>query len=694
MENRTVANDEYFAATDDPQKLASGMKDKITSYRNWASSRGLMDLWARKIGNYYGTAEGGNSSHAITRGGQEGELSLMKVNDLRALIQQQLILITGQRPAGRARAINSDTKSLKSARIGTAVSEYYMDFYSFEKKFITAAEIALLCDEAHLDMFWNRMGGDPIAVDPDTGEAEMSGDGELRVHTPWNTARDMGLPVDKQKWKIFSIRENKFDLAAMFPRFEDQIIHCLDDGLPEFDLNVYPIETDAITYHLLVHDRTPVLPKGRYAILIGDEIVLDMPLPFKDYPVGRMAAADVIEGAIGYCAANDLMGLEMLTDALHSIIASNEITFGGQNLVGPDNENIKITDIAKGLRYFEVPPDLVDKLKALELCKTPAEVFNYITKIDGKKDSMVGTNSVVRGQPEGQLAGASGSALALIQAQAISYNSGTQKSYFGVMSEMMTKFIGMLALYADTERVAQISGKVKSRGLKEFRYTGKELSGVSSVTYEIVNPMSQTLGGRLTMAQDLLKAGQCKSPKQYINVVETGQVDDLIQDDEADGMLILEENEWLREGKPFRALVTQMHEDHIKSHTSQITLDDQSDPDFVNRVTDHIQEHVDMWQGLSQNNPGLLIATNQKILPPPPPPPGLMPPGAPPMPQAQNPQPQPRPTQLAPVGKNIGGGEPPAMRKADEIKQPMLPKVAGTGERAFVPGVTNSPMNQ
>ena len=448
-----------------------------------------------------------------------------------------------------------------------------------------------------------------------------------------------------------------------------------DDDLPELEMNEIPDGSDSIYMHLLVHDRTAAVPQGRYALMMAGRIVLDTSLPYAEYPIERMAPSDVIDGPIGYSSANDILALEQVTDALHSVITTNQITFGGQCIVSPEGANINHTDLGKGVRVFELPPDLVDKLRPLQLTQTPAEVFNYVNMLGSKKEQAVGSNSVVRGQPEGQLAGASGQAFALIQAQAISFNSGIQRSYFKLLSGSMTKLIGVLRLYADTPRVAKIVGKSKAQGLKEFKYTGNDLSAISSIVYELVNPMSQSFGGRLTMAQDLLKAGQIKSPKMYINLVQTGQPDSMTDDDEADQMLILEENEWLTEGKPVRAIITQMHADHIKSHTSQITLEMiAGDPDAVGRILNHVQEHIDIWQQASMQNPGILIATGQQPLMPPP---QMMPPMG-----GQLPAPGGNP------GPMVGNGQAPVMAKAAEVRPPNLPNIAGTKEKPPVPGVT------
>ena len=666
---------EYFAAAEDPNELAAGMSQKITEWRTWYASRGLNQLQTKKLKNYYGISQGGNTSMAVTRGGSEGELSLVKVNDLRNLIQHQLVIITSQRPAGIAKAINSDSKALQASRVGTAVAEFYMTQVGFEARYVEAAEIALVCDESFVEGVWDTSMGEVVGMDPVTGEVMNAGDGMINVHCPWFVARDPGFKVATQKWYIITKKANRFDRAKQYPKYATHILSCANDELPEVPMDYIPDGSDAIYEHWLIHDRTPSLPQGRYSLMIGGEIVLDTELPFKDFPVDRMAASDVIDACIGYAAANDILALEEVTDALHSIVVTNQVNFGGQCFVCPQNSGLKFADLAKGVRVFELPMNMIDKFKPLDLLHTPPEVFNYITMLGNKKDQTVGVSSVTKGQPEGQLAGASGSALALVQAQAISFNSGGQRAWFQLLGKSMTKFIRILAKWADVPRIAAIAGKSKMAGIKQFKYTGKDLQMVSSLVYEMVNPALQTLGGRMTLGDTLIKIpGMIKSPKQYIDLVVTGQPDVLWDDDVADQMLILEENEALIDGEDVDAIITEMHEDHIKSHMSLITNEaKKKDPGLVVKVTKHVLMHIGLWTEATLTNPGLLIATGQKPLYPPQQPgvQGPGPDGGPP-PGAGGPD----------VGKSLmepqGGG------------MPSLPKVAGTDEKAQVPGVSNS----
>jgi hypothetical protein len=282
----------------------------------------------------------------------------------------------------------------------------------------------------------------------------------------------------------------------------------------------------------------------------------------------------------------------------------------------------------------------------------------------------VGANSVTLGNPEGQLAGASGSALALIQTQAVSFNSNTQKAYYAVLSSSMTKNIRVLAKYADTPRVARIVGKTNAANLKEFKYTGQDLKSVSSIVYELVNPISQTFGGRMALADNLLKIpGMITSPKQYITLATTGQLQVLLNPDEQKQILILEENEWLSEGKPVEAIITQNHADHIASHNAEITLEMiQDDPHTVGRILAHTQHHIDLWVEATINNPGLLIATGQQ-----------------PMAMGASQQGQ-GPVQAQ--GSGDGGAGVIQRPEVQEPNLPNLPTIAGTDqEKPVIPGV-------
>lgn len=687
---RAVQRDEYFATLPYySQEYLDCLVNKVSTYREYVQSSGKADVWQRSIANYFGVSSDGNkSSSQVTRGGEAGQFVMAKVNDYRNLIQHQLILITSQRPAGQAKAINSDPESTHQARIGSLLTEFYLSQVGWEQRFIRAAEISLFADEAFHCLEWDANAGDAVRpkVNPETGEPEgmvMTGDSELRIVAPWAMARDPYLnDAQAMQWGIYNYRVNKWDLAKQYPDAEKEILSAAKGKLRDYQFDRFEDkDTDQTTVFCLSHEPSPACEPGRLTLFVPDKVLLDVPFPYPEFNLYRTSQNDVVESCFGYTNNRDLLALEEVTDALHSICISNQTTFGAQAILGPKGSGLTHVEIAKGFAYFEVDPAHIDRIKPLQLTKTAPEIFQYIETLGRKKETLAGINSVVRGDPEGALRSNSGSALALVQAQSLQFNSGGQRSYYHSLSKVNTGHIKLLQKYAESEKVIRVTGKVQGQYLKEFRYDKNTLTNVSSVVFEAVDAAFQSIGGKIAVADNLLEKGMVKNARQYLTVVRTGSLDAFTEDDEADEIALKEENEKFREYEQVPVVASEDHESHIKSCASVIASpDSKKDPKLVQICLDHIQKHTDTWVQLSMTNPALLIATGQKVLPPPP---GM---GLPPSPTVDG----------APTGgggdqepSGDGGspapvmsGQPPVQTQAGEVKQPSMPTNPATKEKA------------
>lgn len=683
-------SDTYFATEErGSQNYLDGLIDKLNIYRDYCESTGKYAKWGRQVKNYYGVStDGTKASSQVTRGGESGELTLAKVNDFRNLIQHQLILITSQRPAGVAKSITSDPRSIYQSQIASLITEYYLSQVGWEQKFVQTAEGALVCDECFMALEWDFTSGQPIRPNPETGQMIMTGDSGLRVLYPWNVARDPYLSAAADmEWCIYSWRMNKFNLAIKYPVNAKAIIEGGARKIRDVPfVRINDSETDQTTVYCLTHKKSPLVPNGRFTLFVADAILQDIDSPFEEFNVYRMNQNDVMETPFGYSNNSDLLAIEEITDALHSIIMSNQTTFGGQCIIGPKGANFDHSQMGTGYTYFEVDPSLVDKIKPLQLTKSSPELFTYLETLNRKKETLAGINSVVRGDPEGALRSNSGSALALVQAQSLQFNSGGQRSYYQILSKVNTGHIKLHRRYADSERTIAIVGKAKQQFLKEFKYTKDDLSEVSSIVFEPVDATFQSIGGKVNIADNLLKQGMIKNTHQYINTVKSGSLDILTEDDEIMQTATKSENEDLREGKPVFVVDIENHEEHIQSHKAIIaTPESKRDPKLVQAVLAHIEEHKNRWQELSMQNPALLVATGQKVLPPPPPmmpqPPPMGTPGGPPVAGPNGPLPQNGKDNLP---KQLGPDQ-PVQHKASDVKQPLMPVNPGTGQRAPAP---------
>jgi hypothetical protein len=665
-------NDVYFATLPPySREFLDAAKEKINIYRDYCKQSGQSTRWELSLGSNYGSSPDGKNSWRVTPGGEFGELVQYKVNDYASLIKHQLVLAIQQRPAGIAKAINTDIKTLRDARIGSLLVEYYLSdpAHDFEADYVQALYLALLTSESFVVQDWDATKGDDVRPD-EMGQSIKTGDFVQEVYGIWNSACDIGAPSAKQPWRIFSGRVNKFDFAAKYPTYKDEIILDADygtsTGIRKPLMYQKPSEgTDYIEVHKLIHMPTDACPEGRYALFIADQVILDVAYPYPSKCFHRCSEMDMFETIFAHTSNYDLLSLEQVTDSLHSVILNNQTTFGVATIVGPKGGGIAQQELAKGLRYLELDPNLVDKIRPLELLSTPAEIFNYIGLLGQKKGEFSGINSILRGDPQGQLKGASGSAMALLQSQAISFNSGIQRAFYKLLSACGTGIIENLREFADEPRVVRIAGKQNREAVKEFKFDADTLKSVSTVVFEPVNPVLQTASGKLTVAQDLLQAGMLSSPKRYIEVLTTGNLNVLIEDDVAMEEAIIEENEKLSEGVPVIAVITENHQAHIAGHQSVICQPNaKQDANLVQNVLSHIQEHITLWQQASMNNPALLAATNQQVLPPMPMP-GMpvgvqqgqpMPAGFTPPEQAQNSQPDNQP-RLPQPPKNPATGE-------------------------------------
>jgi hypothetical protein len=167
-----------------------------------------------------------------------------------------------------------------------------------------------------------------------------------------------------------------------------------------------------------------------------------------------------------------------------------------------------------------------------------------------------------------------------------------------------------------------------------------------------------TTAGRVQMAEQLLQMNLVKTPQEYFEVLNTGKLDTVFENDLHQTLLIKQENEKMMQGNTPLVAPTDLHSIHIKEHSSVLSDSDiRENPDLIKVVNDHMQAHIN---ALVNTDPRLLQIIGEHPLPPlqPPQQPGQPPvPGAPSGPGGPGPGPQqgPPPQQPAPKAAPNGG---------------------------------------
>jgi hypothetical protein len=386
---------------------------------------------------------------------------------------------------------------------------------------------------------------------------------------------------------------------------------------------------DLIPLYTFYHKKTAALPDGRATLFLDSNTCLfDGALPYKRVPVSRIASDEQIDSPFAYTVAMDLLPIQKVYNALCSAICTNQAAFGVQNVLVPRSAAIAVTQLTEGLNMIEYDPEITHgaKPEALNLLMNKQEVFHWIEYLEQKMAQISGVNDTIQGNPEANLK--SGTALAFVASQALTFISPLSRSYNGLIEDTWTGIIDILKEYATTPRMVMISGVANKAEAQQF--TNKDIVDIDRVIVEAGNPLTQTLAGRIQVAQDLVQAGLA-TKEEYLNVLMTGQLEPVYQYENAQVMRIKEENEQLQKGMPVKAMASDNHPLDIREHTVLLNSPEvRDDPNPMNpvklAVTQHILEHMNMWSMMDPR-----LGASLGIPPAPPPPmmpgmPGAMPP--------------------------------------------------------------------
>lgn len=659
-------------ALKDIKEIGAEILKKVQEYSDFITHTGKKDLWRRVRDSYY---KGISSLGRINNAGEHGEYTCLSVNHYKNLLTHLHVMTTAQRPALDPRATNTDTESTAQCKLASGLLDFYLREKEVERHLKQVVQYSLMYAEGFLKIDWDVQSGEEYGVNPDTQTVVKEGDLKFTTYPPHFVARDIYRLDNEQdnEWYITVDFVNKFELASKYPELADKITDLYINSKDLLKLNLTSSsskfnESTQIPLFTFLHKRTSALPDGRMTTVLSDEIVLfDGPLPYKKINLFRMAPENEDFTIFGNTIGYDLLAIQEAINSLYSTVATNQSSFGVQSILVPRGFNISVQSLTGGLNLIEYDPAL-GKPEALQLTMTAPEIFNFIKQLETVMEVLSGVTSVARGQPEASLK--SGSALALVQSQAIQFNSGLTASYNSLLEQTGTAMINILKDFATVPRVAQIAGKANRSYMKQF--SGADLNMINRVVVESGNALSKTLSGKVQLAENMMQAGWIKNSDEYVAVLTTGKLDHTLDGDMLELYNIKMENESLSEGQPQIAIISDKHMTHINEHKSVLSSpDSRKDPNIVQMALDHMQQHINL---MKTGDPVFLQALGQPSFAPPPMP------GMPPMGPGAAGSPMPTPSPEGQENAPIVSAENPVTQEAGAVNMPSMPNNALTGK--------------
>lgn len=609
---------QYWAMTG-PDRIAKEVMARVDSYKQYMDRSGMLAELRKSYSQFFVNTEIQDVDQS---------LKAININHYGSYVRNIHNMVTSSRPAWETQAINSDVETQTDTKLAAGLLDFYMRDKHIETKLTDACLKALFLREGWISLGWDATGGEVYGTNPETGEPIHEGDFKIGTHTILDVIRDIRKRDMNHQWYIVREYENKWDLAANHRELAEKIIALGPDNRfdVQYELNgseninkMQDANSDLIPTYTLFHARTPACKSGRMVKVLSDEIVtFDGPLPYKNIYLFPITSGQHFENAFGHSYLMDLLPINDAFNMSVSSALTNIAANAVQNFQVPKGAAPNLLSIASGMNLWEYDPK-AGKIERMDLLGTAPEVYQFSSFLIQQGDLVSNVGQVGRGETPTQM---SGTAMALLQQQAIMSTSGVQTSFTIAQENVGTGLIELLQTFAVVPRVAMIVGKSKRSELKTF--TNKDLKGINKVRVNRANPLMKTGAGRLEVANNLLATpNMIKTPEQYLGVLTTGNLEPLYQHDESSRIYMMLENEGLMDGVPQQALLTDDHPMHILEHSCVLNSPEtRQNPQIVQAVLAHIQEHLDLGKSMDPMLANSLKQVSMFQPPPPPPMPG------------------------------------------------------------------------
>ncbi len=520
------------------EEIGKEFVSRVDAHFKFSTDIGYLQRAQTSYDAYFGkpfNSVGGNAQE-LSPGGQDGELTRLRVNHYANIARHQLNIVSADRPAMTPVATKTDSRALGDAVFYRGMLDSYQRKLEFDRLLANACLYSILFGEGYLWLEWDATLGDPMPTSgllpPGESAPATNGDLKLSALTTFDVVKDVSVDkYEDSEWVGVRIWQNKFGMAARYPAFADKILKMeTRDGTEShrFDLAVMAQKSDMIPVYTLLHKKTLACPTGRIALILEDETCIAYDeMKYPEFPLYRISPDEYIGTPHGHTLMFDILVIQECLDLLYSIVFSNQLSFGHQNLLVPDNANLDFEALAGGLNIIKYNAKLMQagiKPEVLALLSTPKEIFGFIEQLEKTMELLSAINPTLRGQPPANLE--SGSALVMVHTQAISFLNNLAQARNRLIEQVGTGMVKSLKAFATVPHKIALAGKAKQYILTDF--TAESLEGLEGVMVEQVSPMSKTYAGRLDLGEKLLMSGQINA-KQFLTMVNTGELEVLTE---------------------------------------------------------------------------------------------------------------------------------------------------------------------
>lgn len=680
----------YFAAADREQ-IGLRILDKLKDYGRGGAASFILNMQALAWQYLHGfDANGFMHAATVGRSGSMGESTEIRVNHIGALDNAVVSLVNQQKHTFEPRSSSNTSESLRAVDTARDALDYYVSAQGMLACIDTQTGHANGYGEGFTHLFWDdKSGADSIPIPSPTGQVSVVPTGDIKAENvlPWNVFRDVQkLAFKDLDYLTLALRRNKWDLVARYPESRAKILAAPNFSRPDntqlpgayFVNDTAPSSAigDDIDVFRFYHRKCAVLPGGRDVTMLADGTVLAYSdLPIDEIPVARVSAGEFTGAPFGKTRLWDGIGMQQISDMIHSSISGNLATFARQNITYEEGTDPRPIQTPGGYNLIPVKRG-GQAPQALQLTKSPEEAYRYLDVLKAAEEAVVGVNATSRGESPGERA--SGSLAVFLDAKTLQQASSLQTERVNAVMKVGTYILKFLNKYAKHPMKINVASR-DGGAIRSQEITSESLGGIEYVYVSVGNPLTQSAAARIEVANILLQ--QQADHDTVERVLTTGQLKPILQGSAAQRILIRQENERMAKGEPVpSAEISDDHVMHMREHAQvKASLEARVTPAIMQAEIEHEKSHYYAMFGTDPNvdlvtvpliwHANMLVLSGQQ---PPPMRPDLMP-----QPPSQTPPPAeggaPTQTPIPTPGSTPSQSMP---------KQPQQPKNPATGARA------------
>lgn len=300
----------YFAARG-LQTIGEALEDRVRRLENdWeGDNRAEMDnAWC----HVYGRDIGNGKTSAITRGGQRGEMAMLRVNNATTVARAKHAMVTAAKLTWKTQAKDGSSNAAKQTKLAADVLENAWKSNRLSSVCGHWVEQTIYFSEAFVFAEWDRTAGEPLLAMGDT----LLKKGAIVYHNipPWDVFRDnTAKSFEACPWLFVRTWRNRWDVAASARKLADgrtgEMARDAILGACDKVTEVYSRQTgnermgdsDLVPVWHFFHHPSPTLPMGRYVQFLSGNVVLrDEPLrgagaTYEGMPVVRLVDRKMVD---------------------------------------------------------------------------------------------------------------------------------------------------------------------------------------------------------------------------------------------------------------------------------------------------------------------------------------------------------------------------------------------------------------